>query len=139
MYTCICPSIGKYYGFCLHEGDKGMFCWKQALLIYLLVQYPVIVVLQSLSHVWLSVTPGTAALQASLSFTTSQSLLKFVFIELVMLSSPLILCHLLLLLLSFFPSIFSNESAVLIRWPKYWSFNFNISPSNEYSGLNDFL
>ena len=80
--------------------------------------------------------PWTAALQASLSFTVSWSLLKLMSIELVMPSNHLVLCHPLLLHL-FFPSIrvFSNESALLIRWPKYWSFSFSISPSNEFSGL----
>ena len=85
-------------------------------------------------------TPWTAAHQASLSFTISQSLLKFIFIESVMLSNHLILCHPLLLLPSIFLIIrvFSNESALRIRWPKYWSFSFTISPSNEYSGLISF-
>ena len=89
---------------------------------------------QSLSHVQLFVTPWTAAHQASLSFTVSRSLLKFMSIESVMLSKQLILCHPLLLLPSIFPSIrvFSNESTLSIRWPKYWS--FSMSPSNEYSG-----
>ena len=92
---------------------------------------------QSLSHVWLFVTPWTAARQASI--TNSQSLLKLMSIELVMPSNHLILCH-LLLLPSIFPRIrvFSNESVLCIRWPKYWSFNFSISPSNEYSGLISF-
>ena len=82
-------------------------------------------------------TPWTAACQASLSFTISWSLLKLMAIELVMPSNHLILCHPLLLPPSIFPSIrvFSNESALCIRWPKYWSFSFSISPSNEYSGL----
>ena len=86
-------------------------------------------------------TPGIAAHQASLSFTISQSLLKFMSIELVMLSHHLILCCPLLLLPSNFPSIriFSNESALHIRWPKYWSFSFSISPSSEYSGLIIYL
>ena len=99
-----------------------------------------VVVVQSLSHVQLFSTPWTAAPQASLSFTISQSLLKFMFIESVMLSNHLILYLRLLLLLSIFPSIrvFSNESALHISWPKYWSFSFSISPSSEYSGL-DFL
>ena len=81
-----------------------------------------------------------AALQASLSFTISQSLLKLMSIESVMPSNHLILCHPLLLLPSMFPSIrvFSNESALHIRWPKYWSFSFSISPSDEYSGLISF-
>ena len=91
---------------------------------------------QSLSLVRLFVTPWAMACQASLSITNSQSLLKLMSIELVMPSNHLILCRLLLLLPSIFPSIriFSNESALRIRWPKYWSFNFNISPSSEYSG-----
>ena len=84
-----------------------------------------------------SATPRTAARQASLSITNSRSLLKPVSIESVMPSSHLILCHPLLLLPSIFPSIgvFSSESAPPIRWPKYWSFSFSASPSNEYSGL----
>ena len=92
---------------------------------------------QSLSHVWLFVTPWTAVHQASLSITNSQSLLKLMSIESVMPSNHLILCHLLLLLPSIFPSIrvFSNESVLHIRWPKYWSFSFNISPSKEHPGL----
>ena len=92
------------------------------------------------SHVWLFVTPRTAACQASLSITNSKSLLKLMSVELVMPSNPLILCHPLLLLPSIFPTIrvFSNESVLHIRWSKYWSFSFNISPSNEYSGLISF-
>ena len=84
-------------------------------------------------------TPRTAARQASLSITNSRSLLKLMPFALMMPSNHLILCHPLLLLLSIFPSIrvFSNES-VLYRWPKYWSFIFSISPSNEYSGLISF-
>ena len=95
---------------------------------------------QFLSRVWLSVTPWTAAHQASLSITNSQSLPKLMSIELVMPSNHLTLCHPLLLLPSIFPSIsiFSNEAALHIRWPKYWSFSFSISPSNEYSGLISF-
>ena len=85
-------------------------------------------------------TPWTAAPQASLSITNSRSLLKLVFIELVMTSNHLILCRSLLLPPSIIPSIrvFSNESVLHIRWPKYWSFSFNITPSNEYSGLISF-
>ena len=84
-----------------------------------------------------SVTPWTAALQASLSITNSQSLPKLMSIESVMPSNHLILCHPLVLLPSIFPSIrvFSNELALCIRWPKFWSFSFNISPSNEHPGL----
>ena len=93
---------------------------------------------QSLSRVGLFETPWTAAGKASLSLT--QSLVKLRSIELVMPSNNLILCRPLLLLPSIFPSIkvFSNESALCIRWPKYWSFSFSISPSNEYSGLISF-
>ena len=92
---------------------------------------------QSLSHVWLFVIPWTTAHQASLSITNSRSLRKLMSIELVIPSNYFILCHTLLLLPSIFPSIrvFSNESVLHIRWPKCWSFSFNISPSNEYSGL----
>ena len=95
---------------------------------------------QLLSHVRLFATPWTAARQASLSITNSQSLPKLMSIELVMPSNHLILCHPLLLLPSIFPSIrvFSNESALHIGWPRYWSFSFNISPSNEYPGLISF-
>ena len=95
---------------------------------------------QPLSLVQLFASPWTAACQASLSITSSQSLLKLMSIESVMPSNHLILCHPLLLLLSIFPSIrvFSNESVLCIRWPKYWSFSFNISPSNEYLGLIPF-
>ena len=92
---------------------------------------------QLLSRVRLFVTPWTAARQASLSITNSQGLFKLMSIKSVMSSSHLILCPPLLLLPSIFPSIrvFSNESVLHIRWPKYWSFSFSISPSNEYSGL----
>ena len=95
---------------------------------------------QSLSHVWLFATPRTTARQTSLSITNSQSLSKPMSIESVMSSNHLILCHPLLLPPSVFLSIrvFSNESALHIRWPKYWSFSFSISPSNEYSGLISF-
>ena len=95
---------------------------------------------QSLSHVPFFATPWTATLQASLSITNSQSLLKLMSIELVVPSNHLILCHPLLLLPSIFPNIrvFSSGSVSLIRWPKYWSFSFTISPSNEYSGLISF-
>ena len=87
-----------------------------------------------------SVTPWTAACQASLFITNSWSLLKLVSIKLVMPSNHLILCHPLLLLLSIFPSIrvFSNESVPCNDWPKYWNFHFSISPSKEYSGLISF-
>ena len=91
------------------------------------------------SHsVRLFVTPWTAARQASLSITNSWSLPKLISIELVMLSNHLILCQPLLLLPSVFPSIFSNDSVLHIRWPKHWSFSFNIRPSNEHSQLISF-
>ena len=105
--------------------------------IIMLVQFSSV---QSLSHVWLFVTPWTAACQASLSITNYQSPPKPVSIESVIPSNHLILCCPLLLLPSIFPSIrvFSNESAVCIRWPKYWSFSFRISPTNEHPGLISF-
>ena len=95
---------------------------------------------QSLSHVWLFATPRTAACQASLSITNSWSLFKLMSITSMMPSNHLIFCHPLLLPPSIFPRIriFSNESVLLIRWPKYWSFSFSISPSNEYSELISF-
>ena len=95
---------------------------------------------QSLSRGRLFVTPWTAARQVFLSITNSQSLLKLMAIKSVIPSNHLILCHPLLLLPSTFPSIrvFSNESVLCMRWPKYWSFSFSISPSNEYSGLISF-
>ena len=95
---------------------------------------------QSLSRVQLLVTPWTAAQQASLSITNSQSLFILMLIESVMPSNHFILCHPLFLPPSIFPRIrvFSNESVLHIRWPKYWSFSFNISPSNKYSGLISF-
>ena len=97
-------------------------------------------VVQLISHVWLFVNPWTIAHQASLSFSISQTLLKLMSIESVMPSNHLILCHPLLLLPLIFLSIrvFSKESALRIRRPKYWSFSFNISPSNVYSGLISF-
>ena len=109
--------------------------WSQYTLLFL---YNPLHSVQSLSHVWLFVTPWTAACQASLSITISWSLLKLMSIKSVMPSNHLILCHPLVLLTSIFPSIrvFSKESVLSIRWPKYRS--FSISPSNEYSGLISF-
>ena len=108
--------------------------WISSMCIYMFSS------VQSLSHVQLFVIPWTAARQASLSITNSQSLLKLMSIESVMPSNHLILCHLLLFPPSIFPSIrvFSNEPVLRIRWPKYWSFSLSISPSNEYSGLISF-
>ena len=95
---------------------------------------------QSLCHVWLFVTPWTAALQASQSITNSWQLLRLMSIESVMPSNHLILCHPLLLPPPIIPSIrvFSNDSVLHIRWPKYWRFSFSINPSNEYSELISF-
>ena len=100
----------------------------------------IVVVVQLLSHVQLCATPWTSACQAFLSFTVSQSWLKFMSIDSVMLSNHHILCIPLFLLPSVFPSIrvFSSESSHCIRWPKYWSFSFNISSSSEFSGLISF-
>ena len=97
-------------------------------------------VVQLLSHFQFSLTPWTTAHQTSLSFTISQSLLKLMSIESAMPSNDLILCHPFLLLPSVFPNIrlFFNQSALCIRWPKYWSFSFSIIPSNDYSGLISF-
>ena len=102
--------------------------------------YVSVIVIQSLSRVQVFATPWTAARQASLSFTVSQSLLKLMSIESEMPFNHVILCHPLLLLPSIFPSIrvFTNESVLRIRWPKYWSFSFSITPSNEYSALISF-
>ena len=104
--------------------------------------FPLLIIssVQSLSHVRLSATPWTAAHQASLSFTNSQSLFKLMSIESVMPSNHLLLCRPLLLPPSIFPNIrvFPYESVLYIRWPKYWSFSFNICPSNEHSGLISF-
>ena len=108
--------------------------------ILLWQDYLFLSVVQSLSCVQLFVTPWIVAHQASLSFTVSQSLLKLMSIESVMPSNHLILCRPFLILPAMFPSIrvFSSESALCIRWTKYWSFSFSISPSNEYSGLISF-
>ena len=124
------------------ESNLGLLRYKQ--ILYLLRHQGKFQVkdeaLQSLSHVQLFSTPWTAALQASLSVTNSQSLLKLMSMESVMPSDHLILYHPLLLPPSIFPSIriFSNEVVLRGRWPKYLSFSFSISPSNEYSGLVSF-
>ena len=112
----------------------------ELIVLYYIVSSSIFSSVQSLSHVQLFATPWTAARQASLSITNSQSLPKPMSIELVMPSNHLILCRPLLLLPSIFPSIrvFQNESAVRIKWPKYWSFSFNIRPTNEYPGLISF-
>ena len=149
------------YGMCsINNSYCGYSCWQKAKITHCFsrntnkrfefwvcffhfwVQWILVTLssVQSLSWVWLFATPWTAAHQASLSITNSQSLLKLISIELVMPSNHLILCRPLLLPPSIFPSIrvFSNESALHIRWPKYWSFSFNIGPSSAYSGLISF-
>ena len=129
----------------LYHTSKASILWRSAFIMVQL-SHPYMTTgktissAQSLSHVQLFVTPWTAAHQASLSITNSRSLFKLTSIELVMPSNCLILCHPFSLPLSIFPTIwvFSNESVLCIRWPKYWSFSFSISPSNEYSGLISF-
>ena len=121
--------------------NKGNWIWEYTKFILTLEWFyrlkTVLSSVQLLSRVQLFVTPWTAVRQASLSITNSRSLLKLMSIELVMPSNHLILCRPLLLPPSIFPS-FTNESVPRIRWPKYWSFSFSISPSNEYSGLISF-
>ena len=129
LKNCYCFKSSMTSKTLLHEYNIDL------LLLFLVLQNSCSV--QSLSHVQLFVTPWTAACQASLSISNPQSLLKLMSIKSVMPSNHLILCHPFLLLPSIFPSIriFSNESVLHIRWPKYWSYSFSISPSNEYSGL----
>ena len=136
-----CPSVRHLllpsWGFLTYTWDWIRFPSNLRIVLSLTGEVKLIHAVQLLSRVWLFATPWTAACQASLSFTISWSLLGFMSIESVMLSNHLIVCLPLLLLPSFFPGIkaFSNELALRIRWPKYWSFSFSISPSNEYSGL----
>ena len=130
LHNCI--SFSKYQ----NESATG----SEVGLSKVLCEKIVATVVQSLSRVQLFVTPRTAARQVSLSLTITWNLFKLMSIESVMPSNHLLLCCPLLLLPSIFPSIrvFSSESALLIRWPKYWCFSFNICPSNEYSGLISF-
>ena len=118
--------------------DATFLTSSQVLLLLLVILW--VVVVQTLSHVQLFVTPWTAVCHAFLSSTISQSFLKFISTESVMLSNYLFLRHPLLRLPSIFPSIrvFSSESALCIRWPRYWNFSFSTSPSDEYSGLISF-
>ena len=135
--------ISNFIDFCLYHyyfllfAPLSLFCSHFS---KFLRQKPRFSSVQSLSRVQFFATPWTAACQASLSITNCWSLPKFMSIELVTPSNHLILCHPLLLLLSILPSIrvFSNESALRIKWPKYWSFSFSISPSNEHLGLISF-
>ena len=116
------------------------FLWVFSQYGFTFLKKSIFVTVQLLRHVWLYATPCTVTHQALLSSTISQSLLKFMFMELLMLSNHLILYHHLLFLPSIFFTvrIFSNELALHIRWPKYWSLSFSISPSNKYSGLVPF-
>ena len=128
-------SVSLYLGFLQRVFCSGLAFMKRYHWImtdHLWLQDSIAVVVQPLSHIQLSVTPWTVVLQA-----ISQSLLKLMSIELVMLSNHLILCCTVFLLPSVFPSfrVFSSESVLHIRWPKYWNFSFSISPSNEYSVL----
>ena len=140
MYTYI-PSV---FGFPSHLGHhRALIEFPElhsrfSLVTYFLCQFSSV---QSLSRVQLFATPWSAAHQASLSITNSQNLLKLISIESVMPSTHLILCHPFLYTPSIFPSIrvFSNESVLRIRQPKYWNFSCIISPSNEYSGLISFM
>ena len=122
------------------SGHLSACLWAASPTIPIISLTPIVVVVQLPSRVRLFVTLWTSARQGSLSFTISWSLLKLTFVESVMPSNHLILCHPLLLLPSVFPSIrvFSNESTLCIRWPKSWSFSFSITPSNKYLGLISF-
>ena len=142
LHLYSCPEIGSSVQFPKFHIYLLLYLffsfWLTYIPFYIYILLGVInylFVVQLLSHVWLFATAWTAARQTSMSFTLS--LFKLMSIELVMPSNHLIPCHSLLVLPLDFPSIrvFSNESALRIRWPKYWSFSFNISPSNEYSGL----
>ena len=126
-----CIWCQRFWPFCIYKAAQGTINGKKnkqnSILSFL------VVVVQSLSHVRFFMNPWTAAHQASLSFTIFWSLIKHMFIESVMPSNPLIFCHPLLLPSIFSSmSVFSNELALCIRWPKYWSFSFSISLSNEY-------
>ena len=132
--TSVIINKGQYNFSCLPNLFLFWVVWRK---FYILCHF---VVVQLFKHVQFFETPWTAANQTALSITNSLSLLKLMSIKSVMPSNYLILCHPLLLLPSIFPSIrvFSKESVLCIRWPKYWSFSFSISPSNEYSGLISF-
>ena len=148
MPSVVCLSPGTWAHFFVvvvhHNGVRAEGMWKHTpLKAYAGHWHTVVsahVVVHSLSHVQLFAMPWTVARQAPLSSTISLSLLKLMFIESVMLSNHLILCSPLLLQPSVFPSIgvFSNEWALCIQGPKYWSFSYSISPSDEYSGLISF-
>ena len=139
----LCDSLKSLMLYHLSESgeDTGACILEKAVNVHFCRHFMGISSVQSLSHVQLFATPWTAPHQASLSITNSQSSPKPMSVELVMPSNHFILCHPLLFLPSIFPSIrvFSNESTLRMRWPKYWSFrSFNISPSNEHPGLISF-
>ena len=136
VLLCALFSIEEVCCQCVFWLFQVMLCFCFPLKQYFILNSLV----QSLSHVWLFATPWTTACQATLSITNSRSSPKPMSIESVMPSNHPILCRPLLLLPSIFPSIrvFSNESTLCMRWPKYWSFSFNISPSNEHPGLIPF-
>ena len=148
FFSCFSPEISHFFPQAVLRSLNGQWYLEISIGVLLLPGpsvvrtrcVPAFVVGQSLSHVLLFATPWTAAHQASLSLTNSQSLLKFTSIQSVMTYNHLVLCYPLLFLPSIFPRIrvFSNESILHTRWPKYWSFSFSISPSIEYSGLNSF-
>ena len=140
LSTMITPPGHSFVNYSKGNGDKKTSWVTWWLFSMGNNPLPLFQSVQLLSHVPFFATPWIAACKASLSITNSQSLRKLMSIDLVMPSNHLILCHPLLLLPSVFPSIrvFSNESALCIRWPKFWSFSFSISPFNEYSGLISF-
>ena len=132
--VCIRSEYLREWGSCVDKSWPMIVCsYPDSLVFWSCLNLAECPSVQSLSHVWLFATPWTAAYQASLSITNSWNLLKLMSIKLVMPSNHVILCHPLLLVPSIFPSIrvFSNDSILCIRWPKYWSFSFSISPSNE--------
>ena len=146
LWTVECVSLFEFVVFlflAIYPGVE-LLSFRVVLFLYFWgtsIQFCTVVFIQSLSRIQLFVTPWTEPHQTYLPFTVSWSLLKLTSIQSVMLFNCLIFCLPLLLLPSIFPSIrvFSSELALLIRWPKYWSFSFSISPSNEYSGLKNNL
>ena len=134
LILLLCPKLFCYEPWCWVCNSRLLdFIHSYHFTVPLTPSQECVCSVQSLRHVWLFVTPWTASCQDSLSITTSRSLPKLMSVEWVMLSNNFILCLPLLLLLSIFPSIrvFSNESVLHIRWPKYWNFSFSISLSNE--------
>ena len=145
LQGCLDPGVSSFplsstSVFRLGEGPQAQECFDSYKLRSWALNLTACLLFSSVQSCPTFVTPWSAACQASLSFTNSWSLLKLMSIKSVMPSNHLILCHPFILLPSIFPTIrvFSNESVLCIRWPKYWSFSFSISPSNEYSGLISF-